>query len=252
VLLDDPHLEEGNLAEIERLHSTADDRKKDALRAPADDARVQVEVHLVRGLDVAEVIRETCSEVGCDLVVVGTHGRRGVGHLLLGSVAEKVVRTAPVPVLTVHRDARLPDQGLRSLLVAHDFSEHSSLAVRQAAGWAEILGAEVTLLHVVEPVVYPEFYSVDLLPDEIMSRLRDRSSQALDAAASELLGDVPYRTDVVTGKAGESIVAAASAEDVDLVVIGTRGLSAVESLLLGSVAEYVMRKCPVPLLAVRG
>jgi nucleotide-binding universal stress UspA family protein len=155
-------------------------------------------------------------------------------------------------VLTVHRNARLPDHGVRRLLAAHDFSEPSARAVRLAGNWARALDAEVTLLHVVEPVVYPEFYSVDLLPDEIMTRLRDRSREALADAAQELLGQIPHQVEVVTGKAGESIVTAAAADGIDLAVLGTRGLSAVESLLLGSVAEYVMRKCPVPLLAVRG
>ena len=78
------------------------------------------------------------------------------------------------------------------------------------------------------------------------------SQEALAEAASQLLGDTPCQVEVVTGKAGESIAAAAAADDIDLVVIGTRGLSAVESLLLGSVAEHVMRTSPVPLLAVRG
>ncbi len=252
VLLDDPHLEEGDLVEIERLRGAADDQERDALRPADADSAVEVEVHLARGLDVTEVIRETCSELGCDLIVMGTHGRRGVGHLLLGSVAEKVIRTAPVPVMTVHRRARLPENGVHHILVAHDFSEQSAFAVRLAGSWARALGARVTLFHVIEPVVYPDFYAIDLLPGEMMARLRDRSGEALEATASELLQGVSFRTEVATGSAGESIVTAAARDDIDLVIIGTRGLSAVENLLLGSVAEAVMRKSPVPLVAVRG
>lgn len=251
VLLDDPHLEAEHLAEIERLRASGDDQQRDALNSYAGDAAVEVEVHLARGLDVAEVIRESASDLGCHLIAMGTHGRRGVGHMLLGSVAEKVIRTAPVPVMTVHRNSRLPEHGIRRILVAHDFSEQSSFAVQLAGAWARALGAEVTLIHVVEPVVYPEFYSIDLLPNEMMTRLRERSGEALEAAASELLSDVGHRIEVATGKAAPSILSAADRDDVDLVVMGTRGLSAVENLLLGSVAESVMRKSPVPLLAVR-
>ncbi len=251
VLLDDPHLEEDHKLEIERLRGAADDGERDALQPSESDPEVTVEIHQARGLDVAEVVRETSATLGCDLIVMGTHGRRGVGHLLLGSVAEKVIRTAPSPVLTVHRHARLPENGVRRILVAHDFSEPSSLAVRVAGSWARALEADVELIHVVEPVVYPEFYSVDLLPDELMTRIRNRSIEALESTAATLLRDVPCRVEVFTGKAGKSIVAAAARDDIDLAVIGTRGLSAVENLLLGSVAESVMRQCPVPLLAVR-
>jgi len=252
VLLDDPHLGEEHQVELQRLLTATDGQTRHDLESEAAESEVTVHPHLVRGLSAAEAISETCADLGCDLIVMGTHGRRGISHLLLGSVAEKVVRTSPVPVLTVRPDATLPANGFGRILVPHDFSEHSEQAVRTAAGWARLMEAEVTLLHAVEPVVYPEFYAVDLLPDEMISRLKERSEEALQQVAAELLDGLSVRVEVVVGRAGDTIVAAAQPQDHDLVIIGTRGLSAIEHLLLGSVAETVLRRCRLPLLAVKG
>ncbi len=251
ILLDDPHLDQEQLTQIQRLLETAEGQKRQALETPADTREVEVHTHLVRGLNAAEVISETCGELDCDLVVMGTHGRRGLGHLFLGSVTESVVRTAPTPVLTVRPDARLPSDGVSRILVPHDFSAQSAEAVRHAGAWALALDAEVTLFHVVEPVVYPEFYSVDLLPDEMRGRIKERSMEALQKAAGELLPGVTTHVEVAVGRASEKIVDAAVPEHFDLVVMGTRGLSKVEHLLMGSVAENVLRRCQLPLLAVR-
>ena len=251
VLHDDLHLDEEHHMQIQRLLETAEGHKRQALETPAENREIEIHTHLVRGLSAAEVISETCGDLGCDLIVMGTHGRRGLGHLFLGSVTENVVRSAPTPVLTVRPDARLPEDGVSRILVPHDFSEQSAEAVRHAGAWALPFDAEVTLLHVVEPVVYPEFYSVDLLPDEMRGQIKERSMEALKTAANELLPGVTTQVEVVVGRASERIVDAAAPDRYDLVVMGTRGLSVVEHLLMGSVAENVLRRCELPLLAVR-
>jgi nucleotide-binding universal stress UspA family protein len=151
----------------------------------------------------------------------------------------------------VRPDGVIPSHGIRHILVPHDFSKHSRHAVRHAAAWALKLEAQVTLLHAVEPVVYPEFYAVDLLPDEMMDRLKQRSAEALDAAISEFLGNISARGEVRIGRAGDTIVAEAAREKFDLVIMGKRGLSAIEHLLLGSVAENVLKQTRVPMLVVR-
>jgi nucleotide-binding universal stress UspA family protein len=251
VLLDDPHLAEERRDEIQRLLATADRERRLALEAAASGHTDPLHCHVVPASSAADGIVRTCSQLACDLIVLGTHGRRGLSHLLLGSVAERVVRTAPVPVLTVRQDWPGPEAGIARVLVPHDFSEHSAAAVRTAAAWAAAADAELTLLHVVEPVVYPEFHSADLIPDTLIGRLRDRSQSALDEAAAGLVGGARAHTRVVVGRAGDTITAEAQPGSYDLVVMGTRGLSAIEHLLLGSVAESVLRRCPVPLLTVR-
>jgi nucleotide-binding universal stress UspA family protein len=251
VILEDPLMAEEQQLEIERLMASADEATKAAFdRDRAPQHGMEVKTHLVRSISAAEAIVELASDLQCDLIVMGTHGRRGIKHLLLGSVAENVVRSVDIPVLTVRPGVGLAGGGPKRVLVAHDFSDRSADAVRAAGVWADAFEAEITLLHVVEPVVYPEFYAINVQSDDVTTRLRDRATEALDDSASEILGDRPVNTVVLVGRAADTIVAEASPENFDLVIMGTRGLSGLEQLVLGSVAEAVLRRCPVPLLTV--
>ena len=121
---------------------------------------------------------------------------------------------------------------------------------RGSSLFGSALDAEITLLHVVEPVVYPEFYSVDVLSDDLMERLVERSERALRTAADGLLGENTVRVVVEVGRAANTIVQTADPEQYDLVIMATRGLSGLEQVLLGSVAESVLRRCKVPMLAI--
>jgi nucleotide-binding universal stress UspA family protein len=251
VILDDPHIEENLRHRLEELVASGDEaRRRDLENGANDQPGFEVTPHMVRGLAPAEVIVETASNLGCELIVMGTHGRKGLSHLLLGSVAERVVRTSKVPVLTVRANADIELPEVPKILVPHDFSEASATAVQQAAVWADALGAEITLLHVVEPVVYPEFYSVDVLSDDLMERLVERSERALGKAAEDLLGGTNARVQVEVGRAANTIVDYADPGRYDAVVMATRGLSGLEQVLIGSVAESVLRRCEIPLLAV--
>jgi len=251
VVLDEySNLDEGGRDQLEQLQATSEERRRELLEKSSGNHDVSVTPILVRGIDPDEVIVETASDLGCDLIVMGTHGRRGLSHLFLGSVAERVVRMSPAPVLTLRADAVVEPDGVTRILVPYDFSGASAEALRQAAVWADALNAQITLLHVVEPVVYPEFYSVDILPDNLMMRLTTRSEEALDKAAAELLDGRGCTTLVEVGRAADTIVNLADPERFDLVVMATRGLSGLEHVLLGSVAESVLRRCRVPMLTV--
>lgn len=252
VLLEEPHLAAGQRAEVQRLLETADrDTALSLDRAGAGEPGLAVVTHVVRGISAAEAIAESVANLGCGLVVMGTHGRRGLRHALLGSVAEGVARTAAVPVLTVGPGASVPEGDFRSVLVAHDFSEPSELALRYVAAWARKLGATVTLLHVVEPVVYPEFYAVDALPEETVAGIEERARESLAEIAADALEGVEHEVVVEVGRAAERIVARAQRPAHDLLTMGARGLSALQHLLLGSVAENVLRRAAIPQLTVR-
>jgi nucleotide-binding universal stress UspA family protein len=252
LLLEDPHLGEAQHAHFGEMLAASDADTRDAL-ATSGSAAVGLRTisHVVRGLSPAEAIVESAMSLECDLVVMGTHGRRGLTHALLGSVAERVIRAAPMPVLTVRLDAVEPES-IRRILVPYDFSDHSRQALAVATTWATSLGADLTLLHAVEPVVYPDFYAVDVMPGELTKRLLERSRTALSEIAAEhpVEGTEPT-VQVVAARAADAVLAAATPDACDLVVMGTRGLSGLEHLLLGSVAESVARRCPVPVLAVR-
>lgn len=237
--------------ELERLDEQHDLETEEVLARRAEVADVAVHAHLVRGLSVSESLLESAAELGSDLIVMGTHGRRGLRHLLLGSVAEEIVRSSPVPVVTVREGANTEERSAGSILVSHDFSERSLSAVAVAREWARALGSEVHLVHVVEPVVYPEFYAVDVMPDEVLHRIEERSVEAMKAAAAEQLEGVSHSIEVVTGRAVDSILDVADPEEHDLVIMGTRGLSGLQHLLLGSVAEGVVRRSKIPVLTVR-
>jgi nucleotide-binding universal stress UspA family protein len=253
VILEDPLMAEEKHLQIERLMSSVDDATREAFeRNHLNRPDVAVHTHLVRSASAAEAITETARELGCDLIVMGTHGRRGIKHLLLGSVAENVVRCVDVPVLTVRPMIDVSDFGPKRILVAHDFSDRSKEAVRMAGAWADALDAELSLLHVVEPVVYPDYYAINIASSDTMTRLRDRAVDALDRVAGEVLDNRNVTTTVVIGRAAEIITSEAEGSGADLVVMGTRGLTGIEHLVLGSVAEAVLRRCPAPLLAVSG
>jgi nucleotide-binding universal stress UspA family protein len=252
LLLDDPHLEHERRSQIEELLTASEISRRQALEESYEEEHgVEITPHIVRGIAPGEVIVETAGTLGCDLIVMGTNGRRGLSHLFLGSVAERVVRTSPAPVLTVRADAEINPNGFSRILVPHDFSDASVSALEAAAAWGKALGAELTLFHVVEPVVYPEFYSVDSLSEDLMERVVERSEEALRNVANSL-PDFNGSTRVEVGRAAETIVEFADPGSYDLVVMATRGLSGLEHALLGSVAESVLRRSRVPLLAIPG
>lgn len=237
--------------QLERIDSQNEDHTLKILDRQAKEGRTTVHPHLVRGLSIPESLVETRQELGCDLVVMGTHGRRGLRQWLLGSVAESLVRTADVPVVTVREKADPGSSPPQRLLVPHDFSERSGTALDVARVWAEALQASVTLLHVVEPVVYPEFYAVDVMPDEVLDRVERRSRDVMAQAAAVQLDGVDHTLEVVSGRAVDSIVDAADPSRHDLVIMGTRGLTGLEHVLLGSVAEGVVRRSRIPVMTVR-
>lgn len=195
-----------------------------------------------------EAIPRASEELEADLVCMGTHGRTGLARAFFGSVAEHVVRTSRVPVLTVR-----PDQAprLHRVLAATDFSPAASEAVGWARALAAACGAELVLLHVVElnPETFAAVPREVLAPavgEQIRAYLVDQATRRLQAQARE--GE---RVEVRLGAAGSGVVRAAEELGADLVCTGTRGQTGLAHWVLGSVAEYVVRRCPVPVLTCR-
>jgi nucleotide-binding universal stress UspA family protein len=186
-----------------------------------------------------------------DLVVAGTPGRRGLQRLLIGSVAEEVLRTAPCPVLTV-RDKQdvAPAWSVRNVLVPIDFSDAALDALRHAKELALTYGAQITLLHAVEEVVYPSAYGVE--PANLPGpQVIDRVEQNL---AELVRTEVGYEHVVIEAKVGYApsiILDYAGANEVDLVVIATHGRTGLERMLLGSVAERIVRRSSAPVFVVK-
>ena len=181
-----------------------------------------------------------------DLVVIGTHGRTGVGRILLGSVTEKVVRHSPCPVLTVRPDSE--SRPFLHVLCPVDFSDSSRWAVDLAAQLVQPGGAGITLLHVVEA---PVPYAGELRDPELVRELDRRSAEHLEAWAVALRAKVtvPVTISCRLGWAGAETIAAIERDStIDLVAMGSHGRTGLGRLFLGSVAEKVVRHAWPPVL----
>ena len=252
ILLEDPHVLEEGQRQLERLLTRADQKTREVLSTEtASHAEAVIHPHLVRGLTAPESIIQAGLDIGCDLIVMGTHGRHGLKRFFLGSVAEQVVRTAPVPVMTIRPDMPVGKLEGGQILVPYDFSEPARAILPAVAGWARALKASIRLLHIVEPIIYPEFYAVDLMPEDMIGTISQRAGENLRRVAEEYLSGLDVTTEVMTGHAAETLADEATPERSSLVIMATRGLSALEHLLLGSVAQYVVRHAAVPVLTLR-
>jgi nucleotide-binding universal stress UspA family protein len=212
-----------------------------------------VEFRVVTGAP-AQGIIVAVRESGADLIVMGTHGRSGVAHLLMGSVTESVLRSAPAPILALKTgQGDRPLTAVQRILWATDLSPASERVWGYTLKLADVLGAEVFLLHVVPPtqitgigdmLVPPpwNWLGRHLKPIEQQLERRQKEVEALGLRA---------RRKVALGAPAEVILAEAQAENADLIVLGTHGYTGLTHILLGSVAETVIRKAPCPVLAVR-
>lgn len=196
-----------------------------------------------------EAIMEQVTRVTPDLIVIGTHGRTGIGRLLIGSTAEKVLRHAPCNVLTV-KQAATPAKTAepRRILVPVDFSDGSARALDVARWLAEREPVHLQLLHVVEPVPAP--YGIDDVGGGIGFAASARAQ--IEQLLKEWSGDIEgARWSVAHGSAATEIARIAENTHSDLVIMGTRGLSGLEHVLVGSVTERVCRTSLVPVLVAR-
>lgn len=179
-------------------------------------------------------------------ICVASHGRGGFKALLVGSVADKIVRGAEIPVFFVpvkEEQAPLPGPG-HPVLVALDGSEEAERALALGREMGQLLGAAVALVRAysVPPPVGVEFvaYSPELLAE-------------LEAAASAYLREVAREGEeryVVQGAPAEAIAEVADRIDAGLVVVATRGLGLARRLILGSTTDRLMRSLARPLLIV--
>jgi nucleotide-binding universal stress UspA family protein len=216
---------------------------------------VPIETRLVEG-DPAGQIRSAAEALPADLVVIGTHGRSGFEHLMLGSVTEKVLRAAPCPVLAVGKEQTAPTPGplFRRVLCAVDLTKASERTLDMALSMAEETLARVTLLHVVEGVLGesgPELYRP--VPESAVLRrvLVDEAKERLGRVAEPAHSFCDVSVQVETGAAWRQILRVAEEGYADLIVIGAHAHGAFGRLFLGSTANQVVRHAHCPVLIVR-
>ncbi len=199
--------------------------------------------------DVTALILEVAEDRAVDLIVMGTHGLRGIDHLTLGSVTEKVLRKAGFPVLTVRKPAHdsANQAGAPHLVEVHrvvcctDFSEPSERALEHAVSLAAEYCAELTLLHVMEDVS-----SASDIENETARILKRLDEQMLPWAHKNVVTKPVVRI----GKAYQQIIQLALESQADLLVMGVRGRNALDLEVFGSTTYRVVQLGPCPVLVV--
>ena len=217
--------------------------------------------HIRMGRPYKEIC-ELARELKVDLVVLASRGNSGLKRVFLGSTAERVVRFAPCPVLVVRRRKRRGGYPLgllrtkktfpiRKILAPVDFSPCSMAGAMYAAFLARTLKANLCLFHNVQS---PAPAVIEGMPADLLAKGDDDLAQAhLDIeglAKLDFFGDVTCATEIRTGNVVEQICAETRRPDVDLAVISSHGRTGFNRMLLGSVAERVVRYAECPVLVV--
>jgi nucleotide-binding universal stress UspA family protein len=235
-----------------------------AMKAFADaeaGSSVPVEVEIAEG-NIAFEILATANRIPSDLLVMGTHGRSGFERLVLGSVTEKVLRTATCPVLSV--PPGVPDVVpaspvlFKRILCATDFSDCSTHALNYAMSLAQEADARLTVVHVIElpPDVPPDAHETmpggpRTLREYVAAAEEDRRERLSQAVPESVRAYCTVEDVMTSGKPYREILRVAAERASDLIVIGIHGRGAMDRLFFGSTAQHVVRQATCPVLTLR-
>ncbi len=231
----------------------AEQKWKDIVSGAADRARergVATVTDVVNGEPYREIV-DYANANDVDLIVMPTHGRRGIERFLLGSVTERVVRRADVPVLTLRpgADSRT-EHPYRNVLVPTDGSSCAEHALGMGIDVASAEDATLHLLSVVETAALGADIRSEIQVDSLEAR-----AERVVASAAETAADAGLDTSTTAVEFGSSVTKAIRGyvddHDIDLVIVGTHGRTGFDRYVLGSVTEQLVRTAGVPVLSVR-
>ena len=204
--------------------------------------------HVVSEGTATEAILEFAVSERVDLIVMGTHSRRGLDRFMLGSVTERVVQKATCPVLVVHGRAaevaqagRLPTARGGKILLCTDLSDRSRRAVDYGWPLAADYGADITLLHVLDTAL-----QASPMRDSVL-RAMDRLESLAPPKGYEL---APSKVAIRIGKPYEEIIALAMEGRFDLVMLSACGEGVRDTAVFGSTTNRVIQLGPCPVLVV--
>ena len=206
----------------------------------------------------ANEIARLAADKQVDIAIAASHGRSGLKRLILGSVTERLMRTLPCPLWVV----RSPEPGfvtdasqaiqIKKILVGCDFSPDSSLAFEYGLSLAQEFQAELHLAHVVEPPLYEDLIKPSESGESFGRQLRKTMQEKLGAMVPEEAQTwCNPVTALLAGQPHEELVKYAVVNGMDLIVLGVRGHSLVETLFVGSTTDRVLRNSPCPVLSVQ-
>jgi nucleotide-binding universal stress UspA family protein len=234
--------------------------RKEYLGRVADDVAARTgrrpEITLLAGPAVAPALVRNAARRGANLIVMSTHGRGGLNRLWLGSVADSLVRRARVPTLLVRPGGDAPVAApprIRRVLAAVDGSDLAESAVVQAAALCRTVDAACSIVRVVEQPMMPVSsympHTGRLNQEELEAQQRRAEAYLRELVARSPWLPASVRTEVVVGmNPAETILRTAEAETADVIAVGTRGLGGAARLVVGSVADKVIRGAKVPVL----
>lgn len=231
---------------------TSEQSKLDALVADLAHRDLRLSA-MIEEQDPVDLIAESASCKGVELIVMGTHGYQGFNRMFLGSVAERTILTTNVPVMTVKENEWDAASKIRRILLATDFSADSEAAVQLTIHWARILEADVEVIHALH-----ETRSGGRHSDQAGTSIAEGSErqQALDSLREILArmseAGVSAGADLAHGAAAVEIAKRAKESRANLVVMGRRGKSRLEHALFGSVAASVLKQVRCSVLLVPG
>ncbi|SDM94626.1 Nucleotide-binding universal stress protein, UspA family [Halogranum gelatinilyticum] len=195
-------------------------------------------------------IVEYASSNDVDLVVMPTHGRKGLSRLLLGSTTERVVRESDVPVLTIGPDDTDLSYPYEDILVPTDGSKSAMEALTLGIDLTAVDDGTLHLLSVAEVTEFGVG-----APGEIQLKIFEEEAAETVEAAAEVATEAGVERVTETAEAGISvhraILSYVEKNDVDVIVAGTHGRTGFDRYMLGSVTEKLVRTAPVPVLTVR-
>lgn len=198
--------------------------------------------NLLVGDDPATEIVTFAAKAGASLICISTHGRTGLRRVVLGSIAERVIRAADRPVLLVNPWVPNATVPFRRVVVPLDGSERAERALPIAAELTRHFGSELILVHVEE---------LGALDPIVAVAEEHRRTVLMFERAKRALDDASARTVVRMGRPAEETLAAIRDESPNLVLMTTHGHTGLARVALGSVTEAVLRRAPCPVLVIR-
>jgi nucleotide-binding universal stress UspA family protein len=196
-----------------------------------------------------DVLMNVAAARNADLIAIGTHGRKGLKKLFLGSVTGRVLVSSPCDVLVVKKKLGKCTGNFESVLLSFDGSEFSRKALVRACELAKLEGSRITAVYVIpryEEMI--EFFATSLIHENLEHDAEHIMEKARTIAKEH---DVVINTEVASGDEAEEIVATATRLNSDLIIRSTHGWSGINRAIMGSIAERVFINAPCPVLVVK-
>jgi nucleotide-binding universal stress UspA family protein len=197
-----------------------------------------------------DVIVDVAEAKKTDLIAIGTHGRKGLKKLFMGSVTSRVIAKSPCDVLVVKRPHRKPKGKYGSILVSYDGSNFGKTALNRACVLSKMDGSDLTVLYVIpqyEQMI--EFFRTSLIEQNLLQDAQEIMNEAMSLASGH---GISIKTVIEEGDPTEKIIETTKSIGSDLIVGGTHGWKGIDKAIMGSTMENLIVNVSCPVLVVRG